>query len=264
MHDAQKKKQDDERIASLNSQILAETDVTKKAELEKELADYQEGIRQDAQERAINDQIDGIRDQEDLARKNSQDAKDLAKSDYDYKKSLEDQSWENFQTNQQNLKDALDTGLQEQLDRYDADEKSFETMCSNKLLVAADFVRTYSQLMAGLTSALFPVTPTLPVAPSGSTTPPATIPSIPSVPADWDTTVPGWADGGMIMEPSLITSLRTLKPIAIAGEAGPEPVGGMRGVLITGNTFNVRDDSDIDRIGDALIHKMQLRTGWKR
>jgi len=78
--------------------------------------------------------------------------------------------------------------------------------------------------------------------------------------------VPSFQYGGIIREPTLLSSLQTLRPYAVAGEAGPErvsPMGGGVGVTITGNTFNVRSDSDIERIGQALVDKIKLKTGAK-
>lgn len=69
--------------------------------------------------------------------------------------------------------------------------------------------------------------------------------------------------GGLITEPTLLYGLRSMKPYAIAGEAGPERVGGLGSVLISGNNFYVRQDSDIDRIGQALVDKIRARTGLK-
>ncbi len=46
------------------------------------------------------------------------------------------------------------------------------------------------------------------------------------------------------------------RPERIVGE------GGMgASVLVTGNTFNVRAESDIDKIANALVSKIRLKTG---
>ncbi len=72
-----------------------------------------------------------------------------------------------------------------------------------------------------------------------------------------------YAHGGVIEEPTLLTRLRDMKTMGIAGEAGPEPFGPARGVVITGNTFNVRKDSDIDRIAEAIVGKIRLQQGLR-
>uniref|UniRef100_A0A6M3KJK1 Putative tail protein n=1 Tax=viral metagenome TaxID=1070528 RepID=A0A6M3KJK1_9ZZZZ len=75
-------------------------------------------------------------------------------------------------------------------------------------------------------------------------------------------TVTGYQHGGMIREPTLLYGLKSMRPYAIAGEAGPEPVG-FPSVNITGNNFYVREEADIDRVGQALVNKIRARTGVK-
>lgn len=74
-----------------------------------------------------------------------------------------------------------------------------------------------------------------------------------------------YANGGPIEEPTLLTRLRDMKPYAIAGENGPERVVSGRGggVVVTGNIFNVRKESDIDRIAEALVGKIRLQQGLR-
>lgn len=72
-------------------------------------------------------------------------------------------------------------------------------------------------------------------------------------------TVPKMAAGGIVTSPT----------IAMIGEAGPEAViplsrgsngaGAMGGVTITGNTFNVRNDQDIELIGRALYSEIERK-----
>ncbi|MBU2118736.1 MAG: hypothetical protein KJ954_14205 [Alphaproteobacteria bacterium] len=76
-------------------------------------------------------------------------------------------------------------------------------------------------------------------------------------------TLPEFAHGGMITEPTLLYGMKSMRPYAIAGEAGPEPVGGVGTVSITGNNFYVRSEMDIDRIGQAIVDKIRARTGVK-
>ena len=72
--------------------------------------------------------------------------------------------------------------------------------------------------------------------------------------------IPGYASGGMINEPTLLYGLRSMKPYAIAGEAGPERVGPVSQSKIT-NNFNiselvVREEADVKRIAKEL-YRMQ-------
>lgn len=78
-------------------------------------------------------------------------------------------------------------------------------------------------------------------------------------PSDGGGIAGGLANGGPILEPTLLLGLRTGQK-RIAGEAGPEwvsPGGG--GITITGNTFNVRSDADIPRIAAELLRQRMLK-----
>ncbi len=88
---------------------------------------------------------------------------------------------------------------------------------------------------------------------------------VPGTPIGTPGTYETFQHGGVIPEPTLLTSLRTLRPYAIAGEAGPERVSPMESlrVMITGNNFYVRQESDIDRIGDSIVRKIRLTHGLK-
>ncbi len=79
-----------------------------------------------------------------------------------------------------------------------------------------------------------------------------------------------WASGGTIIEPTLLYGLRSMKPYAVAGEAGIEhvvPANQMGGqsvtALIQGNNFYVREEADIDKIGQAIADQIRLRTGMR-
>jgi hypothetical protein len=74
--------------------------------------------------------------------------------------------------------------------------------------------------------------------------------------------VPGYAGGGDILEPTLLSSMRTGRPYAIAGENGPErvvPGGGGGNVNITG-TFYIREEADIPKVAREL-HRLRMRKG---
>jgi len=71
-----------------------------------------------------------------------------------------------------------------------------------------------------------------------------------------------WAHGGMIREPTLMYGMASKRVYAIAGEAGPEPVG-FPSVSITGNNFYVRQEADIDAIGREIVERIRTRTGIK-
>ena len=70
-----------------------------------------------------------------------------------------------------------------------------------------------------------------------------------------------YASGGLIKEPTLLTSLATGRPYAIAGEAGTEhvvPEGKMGGTIVNNYTVNavIREESDIKKVAREL-YKLQ-------
>ena len=70
----------------------------------------------------------------------------------------------------------------------------------------------------------------------------------------------GFARGGLITQPTLLTRLGSSTPFGIMAETRPERIGPAGpSVMITGNTFNVRTNADIDKIGEALVRKIRLK-----
>ena len=78
--------------------------------------------------------------------------------------------------------------------------------------------------------------------------------------------LPGMASGGMITEPTMLYGLRSQRPYAIAGEAGPERVvpgvSSGAGVTINVGELHVREDADIRRIAEELYRMQSLRTRY--
>ena len=71
--------------------------------------------------------------------------------------------------------------------------------------------------------------------------------------------LPGMANGGMINEPTLLSSLKTGLPYAIAGEAGPERVSPMGQ---TANIVIMLDGKTIGRaMGQPLVDEIRVKTG---
>ena len=69
----------------------------------------------------------------------------------------------------------------------------------------------------------------------------------------------GFQHGGIIMEPTLLTRLRDMKPYAIAGERGPEPVIGSGGITVISNTY-----LDGELISRQIENKVVNRTRLQR
>jgi hypothetical protein len=84
------------------------------------------------------------------ARKAAEAAKEQSQKDYEAKVDQENDSYKRFTDNLNNEKIKLDIALQEQLKRYDDEQKMFESYLNNKLRNTADYVNAYNSLMAKL------------------------------------------------------------------------------------------------------------------
>lgn len=66
----------------------------------------------------------------------------------------------------------------------------------------------------------------------------------------------GFANGGLITEPTMLYGLQSQRPYAIAGEAGVERVGPVGGENITNNFYGpwfVREEADVQRLARELL-----------
>jgi len=73
----------------------------------------------------------------------------------------------------------------------------------------------------------------------------------------------GYAQGGLITEPTMLSSLRTGKPYGIAGESGPETITPGVGAGVVNNfsitQLIVREEADVQRIARELYTMQQMR-----
>ncbi len=78
-------------------------------------------------------------------------------------------------------------------------------------------------------------------------------------------TLPGFQQGGLITEPTWLTRVGESSPYGIMAEKKPEFIvpQGSASVIVTGNTFNVRQSSDIDKIAEAIVSRIRLQQGVK-
>ena len=68
-----------------------------------------------------------------------------------------------------------------------------------------------------------------------------------------------YANGGPVLEDSLLVGMRSGKPYAMAHAGETVTPKGTGGITITGNTFNVRSDADIPRIASELLRQRMLK-----
>lgn len=149
-------------------------------------------------------------------------------------------------------KTSLDTALTEQLTRYDTDLLAYDENLRLKKLSYTQFIKDYNAAIAALAPMPTPTPPspsiTRPVTPTSPITSP----------------LKTYALGGIIPEPTLLTSVRTMRPYAIAGEAGAErisPLGKNEGYR-TANIFFQVDGRTLARVmGKPLVDEILIRQG---
>ena len=190
---AYKDKQNQQDVADLKSQIAAETDAKKKADLQKQLADLLAQIDRDNLRDRRQSQIDALQQQIADARTAAQTQLDDAKATYDKQVKQETDAFKAFSDEKTEEKVIIDQQLKDTQANYEADQKAFNTLLSNKLLSMTTYVNAYNQLMAKLSTvagtAFTPVK-----APASITTPTvsATLPT---------TSIPKFAFGGVVPGP---------------------------------------------------------------
>jgi len=256
-----------ERLGLIDEQMLAELaamDPTGEvAKLAEEFNEAQSVAKEEGAERDKEIEEDRVaylkkelRDGEDLSKSDKRRIKDEIK-DYEDAWALEESRKELHSKIMEldtegyfgDQKTAINEGLAKTVTTYNADLLAFQEMNADKLTDTQEFIDEYNRIMSGLgaTPDYSFETPTI-SAPSKEGT--ITINRLKKM-----------AGGGMINEPTLLYGLKSQKPYAIAGEAGPEPVGAAGGVT---NHFDigqmvVRNDNDIRLIAQEL-NRLQNRT----
>ena len=266
---ALKTQRDQERLADLTKAYQQAKTGEESVRALKELNDFKAEMARDTVQQERQDQIDALQGQIDL---NNQAAIDFEKNQREEQAAAETAENEKFKAFDKTIteqKTALDTAQTEGLARIEEmrlaaikseddkleaiktrlidEEKALNESYKRQEDDAAEHARRMAVALGGGTSTG-----------AGGTTIEQPIPAVP--PSDWFSSLTGWQHGGMITEPSLITRLRDMKPYAIAGEAGPEPVG-FGGIKISGNNFYVRREDDINKIAEAIVGKIRLKAG---
>ena len=244
--------------------------------------------------------IDSLRDQIDAVRANAETTKDIARERADREIAEAKRMLESKLADLQTEKDGLDEALRDELirlelerqtaeevskerldntlTRIEDEKKALDVQLEEELIKIAEHVKNVNAQTAQLKDRTITITtmyksvtepsPPSPVAPSPpSPVAPSTIsPAIPSTslsPSDiarkYGFILP-MAGGGVITEPTLLSSLKTGIPYAVAGEAGPERVSPM--TTQTANITIMLDSRVIGRaIGQPLVDEIRVKTG---
>jgi len=252
--DAITERQNQEKIATLTSQINAEKDVDRKKELQKELDDFLQQIADDKVARELDDQIITLRAAQDNVRQSATDAKTAAENKLNDAKTAADTELKDFQDSENAKITQINTTLNATLAAYDADEKAFNTLLADKTKSMEEYVAAYNTLVGQMVSSGSIPAPA-PSTPGGSMFTPPFINAYPSpgksiglnpVP------IPKMALGGIAMSPMA----------AIIGERGPEAVipmdklgNGGAGGQVNHITIHVAGSVRTDRELLAFVHE---------
>jgi len=97
--------------------------------------------------------------------------------------------------------------------------------------------------------------------PGGPPPPKRERPSTPWEAYEWAKNLIGMAGGGEISEPTLLYGLKSMKPYAIAGEAGTEYVGKAGNTYIYHVSFPgaiIREEQDLDKLSEIVSRKLRV------
>lgn len=263
MEDAERDHRDAERKAELKTQIAEEQDADKRKSLEQKLADFLREIQKRQIREEMEEAKDALRRKMDMAREEARNAKEQAQEEYDHKRNLKEKEYNALVEQLENEREALDEALQNKLERYDEDLEAFEELLAQEEEDTIAFVMAYNELMDQLKDKTVTVTTIhkdVYIGGGGG----GDEGDEDGYDPGFDPISPGqgYAQGGVISEPTLLYGLRSRRPYAIAGERGKEFITpNLPSIEINIAEMNVRDDRDIDLIAERLVARIRLRTG---
>jgi hypothetical protein len=262
------------KLAELKAAVDSAKTRAGKAKAQKELDAYQTELNRKELLRRRDNEIDTIRQAMDAARAKAETDKTQAETEYQTNKGILEQEQTDLMVKLEKDKTALETALLEQLDIYDRDLAAYDNTIALKLKSLDQFLIDYQNKLNQLKGVTVPVTTVQQIIPPAATTPTPSTGTAGKVgtasPSHYRGPLLGFEHGGIIREPTLLYGLRSMRPYAVAGEAGIEHVGAGAGVserqmgtTIT-NTFQiarleVREEADVGRIARELERLSQSR-----
>lgn len=249
----------EERKLAYKARIAEEKDADERKRLEQRLADFLIEIQASRNRQQLEDNRKALYTQMDMAREQARNAKDQARDAYDTNLKLQEQAFDNFTTQLNSEREALDAALEEKLERYDADLEAFETLLAQEEEDMVAFVAAYNGLIGQLKDKTVTVT-TVERAVSAGAAAPTVSPYSPQLTEQLAAMWPGFQHGGIAMRPML----------ARVAEKVPEaviPLDRLEGMIGGGRAVNIYVELDGRIIGQAigqpLVDEIRLRTGVK-
>ncbi len=283
---------DNEKKAELEAAVAqAETDEDR-AKAQEKLDDFLEDLATKRRRQQRNDQIDQLRDEIDNIRKVANSKKDILQAELEEKRTHEQDMLNETLGRLQSEKDGLAAALEEELIRLEEERRASEDTAKSKLDNTLAQIETEKkaldvQLEEELKKIERHVTD-INEATAGLKDRTVTITTVHR--DVYESSGGGGGGGGsgtsggggggggggiitaqhggLIREPSLISRLSDMKPYMIAGESGPErisPIDRLGGVsvLVTGNTFSIRDDRDAELVAEQIVEKARRKLGYR-
>ncbi len=269
----------DAQISAIQSQIDAierQTEqedlyLTRQAEQQRlatltgvERTQYAEEIARNEVLRTREAQKNALRAQIDEIRTATQTETDRLSTELEANQTQENALWELFQTNQTLKAEALDGALEAELKRLneeglaklqleeDALTATIERLAAEEAAIKDSYARRLTEAalhqaaLKAIEEGKTPATSTGPVFQQGGFIGPSK----------------GFQHGGIIPEPTLLYGLKSRRPYAIAGEAGPERVVPSGGGYQTANIIIQLDGRTLAQaIGQPLVDTIRVRTG---
>jgi len=236
--DAERERLDHKRVAELQTAIFAEEDADKRAALEEQLTEQLARIERrhlldsrNAQKEALRDELQSVRDGTDIRaielttqRNNKITAAELERAD----------QIENFRIEKENLDEHYAELLEKANQQVTSINEAYDGLKTSYEIE----ITTYHKDVFGGDS-------------GGSAGGGINIPEI---------SLPGFAKGGIIPEPTLLYGLKSQRPYGIAGESGKEYITpGLSGLTINIIEPHVRNDRDIDIMGERIVARLRQK-----
>ncbi len=267
---------DAEKKAELQARVAGAKTDEERIAAQRDLADFMRQLEAKTRREERDALVDSLRNQIDAIRASAQEEKDRLREEQDAKIAAEKAKLDATLATLQAEKDGLDTALQTELVRLEKERQEYEATAKTRLdttlkRIADENAALDKQLEGELAKIRKHVDD---INAATAQLQPRTV-SITTVHQDIAGTgfgvsgLPKMAGGGIIPEPTLLYGLRSLRPYAVAGEAGIERVSPMGGASQTVyldihvDNMNVRNDQDVDRIGQAIVDRIRARTGVK-
>lgn len=239
-----------DRLANLKSLIDSARTAQDKAEAQKNYDEFVTEVERNELLRRRDAEKDSLRESIEAIRATTESNKEILEAEYQEKKARLEQEHIDLVAKLELDKTRLDEALELQLKRYDQDVAAFDESLRLKFISLEKFIEKYNDALSQLNS----------ISPSIST-PVTQKVGVGTIPAEGY----GFANGGLITEPTWLTRIGESLPYGVMAEKRPEFIvpQGSASVVVTGNTFNVRQSSDIDLIAEKIVSRIRLQQGVK-